>query len=766
MREFLPHQERAVVIVDDALFYSILRRQRLKGGFLRFDMRRSSELQARFEPTYYAECLREFDIVPAHADLIKPYLLPAFDEETEDETLLEWKKIAIHLMDKGILRRPKALPKDRLIECWNDPDVEPYFVAGASFHVWEEQCATPWKRLIAPDEHAQLRHAVQLVAAWLEEGVSPNRIVIANAMPEDRFLLQTLANRYGFTLTNDDRTPLNQLPSVSRFWHLMDEIDPKRAMEETFSDETDPIKATIRDLIELYEGLPESKRWIRFELQRKTSDTKAKRHGVKLVAYSDLNGQDDNKTIILNAYEGSLPALVQDDGILTDRTKPHLGIRTSIQANAQRRRRIVRIVEGVEDIVLIVPAKVKGNPTVGIDPSMFHRPCQTIQPSEDWLERSRADARFLLGALSHDALTYGVRSTLYHRLSASIPAIEQYNPQFSGIDSATNQRLLKSPTTLSASSLETFFSCRFRYLLTHLLKMEPASSSLSSELGSAVHRRLEHLEERDHEPLELSSTKHGTMRLQTYEMAVNRRLDRVVGRLLEHAAQTEFRDVAHEVSVLVPIEGTKRFVLKGRIDRIMAHRIENQDYLVVIDYKTGSAMFDEEAFQKGMDLQLIVYLELMRHIPEFVQAKIAGFLIQPIPLGRLTEVDGGDDLAARMKLKGYFLDRTDLAKAFDSGGFVRGLAFKNDGTFQRRAKVVGEEQFEQWLKQLQIHLQTAVRQIELGDYRITPVSKKPGESESVSCQYCPFAGICYSANRNLEDAQEEVERGEDDLWLD
>lgn len=766
MKAFHPHQDRAVVIVDDALFRTILRRQRQTGDFLRFDLRRSSELNARFEPTYYAECLRAFEIVPAHADLIKPYLLAALDKEIEAKDLLEWKRIATHLFDKGILRRSRPLPDDCPIECWNDPNVEPYLVAKASDHLWEERRETPWKRLIANDEHAQLRYAVQLVARWLEEGVSMDRIVIANAMPEDRFLLRTLAKRYGFRLSDDERTPLIQLPSVGRFWHRMDNMDPIQALDEVFPDEKDPIKATLREMIEMYVGFPDSKQWIGFELKRRTVVFHSDLQGVKLVALSELSALDDVKTIVLHACEGSLPPLAQDDEILSDHDKPLLGIRTSMDENTLRRRRVARIVEGVEDLVLIVPAKVLGNPTVGIDPSMFRRPCQTIHPSESWLERSLVDARFLFASLSHDVSTYGVRSALYHRLNASFPPIDHYDPRFRGIDSATNRLLLKSPTTLSATSLETFFSCRFRYLLTHLLKMEPTRRSLSADLGTAVHQRLEQLNQRDQTPFSLSSTEYGTARLRSFELAANRRLDRVVERLLKHATQTAFRDVAHEVSVSVPIQGTNRFVLKGRIDRIMAHRLDNQDYLVVIDYKTGTAMFDEEAFEKGMDLQLIVYLELMRNLPEYAKAKIAGFLIQPIPLGRLSELKRDDDLADRMKMKGYLIDRTDLAKAFDSGGFVRGLAFKNDGTFQRHAKVVDEHQFDVWLAKLQDHLQTAVRQIEQGDYRITPFSKNPGESESVSCQYCPFAGICYSANRTVDEAEDEVERGEDDAWLD
>lgn len=766
MREFAPQQERAVVVVDDAMYASILRRQRLQGDFLRYEMRRSSDLNARFGPKYYAECLREFGLIPAYAHRLKPYLFSSLLLDVDDEEWQTWKKIATHLIVKGIMRRPKPLPPNRPIECWNDPDVEPMLVPTAAHREWQEGKETPWMRLEAKDERTQLRYAVQLAAAWIEEGVSPQNIIIANAKPEDGFFLKTLAKRYGFELSDDGRTPLIRLPSVARFWMRLEEADFETAYREVFADEADAISQSVRDILDSYIGLPDAKRWILFELEMRTVATTPSRGGVKLALLSQLSPLDDAKTIVLSACEGWFPTLVQDDGVLSDWRKAQQKMRTSIEENELRRRRIARIVESVEDIVLIVPAKIAGSPTVGIDPQSFRRPCRKLAPSETWYERSREDALFQYGALSHEARTYGVSPSLYNRLAATFQAIERYDPKFRGIDPSTNQRLLKTPTTLSATSLEVFFSCRFRYLLTQLLNMEPPFDSLSSTLGTAVHRRLEQLDTQDPPALRLTSDEYGKTRLCTFELATSRRLEKIVQRLLEHASQSAFQDIAHERSITVPIEGTDQFVLKGRIDRIMAHRLDNQDYLVVIDYKTGQAGFDQEAFQNGTDLQLMVYLELLRKHPEFKQARIAGFLIQPIPLGRLAEQDGVDDLHDRMRMKGYLFNRVDLARAFDSGGFVRSLAFKNDGTFHSRAKVFDSEQLDAWMDQLQRHLQNAVRQIEQGDYRITPIQKKSGESESVSCQYCPFAGICYSANRNLVEPDETIELEGDDAWQD
>lgn len=243
-------------------------------------------------------------------------------------------------------------------------------------------------------------------------------------------------------------------------------------------------------------------------------------------------------------------------------------------------------------------------------------------------------------------------------------------------------------------------------------------------------------------------------------------MERVVSRLLNHLGQSAFRDVASEVAYRIPIEGTADFELKGRIDRIMAYRDGETDYLVVIDYKTGNASFSETDFEQGIDLQLIVYLELVRTDSAFERAQIAGFFYQPIPLGRLSEEDDGDDLDRRMKMKGYILDHAGIAKAFDPGGFVRGLQFKNDGTFHAKTKTFDQDRLNLWFAQLRRHLQTAIEEIEEGDYRITPIAKKPGESESVSCQYCPFSGICYLSHKRPQTDEDKTESEDDESWQD
>lgn len=763
MTTLLPQTKDAILIVDDAAFSSILRRQREDGVFARFDLRRASDRKERFSTAYYAECFRAFGILPAYAERLKPYLVPAYLAEQPKGDAATWNAIARHLIDTGVLKLPVKLR--RPVELVNGPDLEPCMTDSAKPVIHAPRASIPWKLLFAPDERSQLRFAVQLAAKWLEEGIRPERIAIANVLEQDAFLLATLARRYGFSVALRQRTPLIRLSVVALFWQRIQSEDPVATIEALFPDETDPIRAELLEIATLYDGFSDPLPFWRFELERRNVVRPSLSGAVRIISWEDLNVFEDAHTIVLNACEGLFPTLRQDDGLCPDETLPKLGMRTSIAENERRRTQVKQAVEAILDLILIAPDKRGGSPVAAVETDRFDRPHVVIAPEDDWLACSERDAQFLRAAMTFDQKTYGITSSLLRRLDASLPSPTPYDPRFKGIDAATNNRLWKHPHVLSASSLETYFACRFRYLLTHLLHMEPKISSLSASLGTAVHRRLENLAGFS-TPVQLTHPEFGPARLRTFEVAVDRRLERVVAHLMAHLSQSTFADAGAEKTLEARIADHDDVILRGRIDRIMTVRFDDRDYVAVIDFKTGQANFSPDDFERGTDLQLMVYWELIRKQPEFATASLAGFFYQPVALNRLNETDGADDFAKRMKMSGYVLDRTDVAKAFDAGGFVRGFQIKNDGTFHANVKRFDQDRLEGWLVRLQTHLQNAIAQIEQGDYRITPIAKKPGASESVSCQYCPFAGICYLANKQSGDEATEADREEAEEWAD
>jgi len=55
----------------------------------------------------------------------------------------------------------------------------------------------------------------------------------------------------------------------------------------------------------------------------------------------------------------------------------------------------------------------------------------------------------------------------------------------------------------------------------------------------------------------------------------------------------------------------RRLILTGRVDRVDALIHEGSEYLKIIDYKTGNTKFDPEEARAGVQLQLMLYMDML-----------------------------------------------------------------------------------------------------------------------------------------------------------
>ena len=60
--------------------------------------------------------------------------------------------------------------------------------------------------------------------------------------------------------------------------------------------------------------------------------------------------------------------------------------------------------------------------------------------------------------------------------------------------------------------------------------------------------------------------------------------------------------------ITAPLSGGRSLKLVGRIDRIDLCREEDGIFVKILDYKSGSLDLDEELIRRGIQLQLILYM--------------------------------------------------------------------------------------------------------------------------------------------------------------
>jgi ATP-dependent helicase/nuclease subunit B len=142
--------------------------------------------------------------------------------------------------------------------------------------------------------------------------------------------------------------------------------------------------------------------------------------------------------------------------------------------------------------------------------------------------------------------------------------------------------------------------------------------------------------------------------------------------------------------------------LVGLIDKIVMVRNEQgQEYLAVVDYKSGAESFEEKLLPYGWSLQLPIYALMLENHPEFKGKEILGLFIQHIIEASLlakTMDIGEETFPKSYQLDGIILaDKSKIAlldRTMKSGksSFIEGVSLVKSGEFKKtnHVKTAGE----------------------------------------------------------------------------
>lgn len=205
-----------------------------------------------------------------------------------------------------------------------------------------------------------------------------------------------------------------------------------------------------------------------------------------------------------------------------------------------------------------------------------------------------------------------------------------------------------------------------------------------------------------------------------------------------------------------------RMTVNGIIDRMDICKDEESgdEYIRIVDYKTGSRDFDLAAFYYGLSLQLTVYLdqaikqrrEYHLRRGESISVNPGGMLYQKIHdpyvkvTSDMTEEKIADARRKGMKLTGLLPDDSRALTLNDSrlegqkgkSDFLP-VDYKKDGGLSVDSKVLGSSDFGTILAFSGIRLEELAKEIYLGNISVQPKCTK---KTKLPCEYCAFKEIC------------------------
>jgi len=226
------------------------------------------------------------------------------------------------------------------------------------------------------------------------------------------------------------------------------------------------------------------------------------------------------------------------------------------------------------------------------------------------------------------------------------PAISEYgtvaNPTSANdqtLSQESTSRLYGEVITTAASRLESYARCPFAYFMTYNLGAQPRKrfQVLSADLGTLFHDILAQFARQEWQgktPREITRTEidhhvdnilaaltagrdifHDTARNRHMLNKMRRVAAASIWALGQHLKMGSYTPAFAEYEVHtsegIALPSGKTLHLKGYVDRVDTLEVDGQEYVKIIDYKSGNVKFDMREVRKGIQLQLMIYMNIL-----------------------------------------------------------------------------------------------------------------------------------------------------------
>lgn len=338
---------------------------------------------------------------------------------------------------------------------------------------------------------------------------------------------------------------------------------------------------------------------------------------------------------------------------------------------------------------------------------------------------------------------------------------------------------------LSASKLEVYNQCPYKYYLQYILKVDSINNSLiqSNEIGTLVHYVLEknHHYFNNYQAKNFDSLKEDihlsiqnylkTHMLKKYALKKNQFFLKLIEDDLYNTIIVLAKQMQHGLFELSACEERvydkiQDIELKGFIDRVDLY----QNYLKVIDYKSSNKELNLELARLGFNMQMLIYLEMLSKNKNYDKGAVLYFNTKKRILKSeisILEKQDPESFFKLYKMDGYSVDDTylEIDHEIEQESDIIKIKLKKDGSPYSNAKIISHDELDTLLQEITLHIQSLYQQMITGDIRIYPTrSDNPNIDMHINpCRFCHYKAICnydifYNEDHQIELGGQNEER--------
>ncbi len=513
----------------------------------------------------------------------------------------------------------------------------------------------------------------------------------------------------------------------------------------------------IKELINITNTLPEEKvddTYIEYFIYKCKTTNIPKSHidGIECISFLDTELEETDFVYVLGCNMENMPTVYKDEDFLSDATKEQLEIDTSLDKNKIEKQKWLQKIQNTKNVIMTYKLKT---PFDSYTKSIVLENFPIRNSKIDKYCYSNLYNQICLAKKIEKLIKYNEQDIDINKLYSKYPTISYrtYDNTFTGISSSEITSLLQNKVYLSYSSMNNYYLCGFKYYIANVLKLDIYEETFMTEIGNLYHYVLSKSVE---ESFDFETEYNNYIKEKTWSNKekfflhkLKDELRFVIETLSYQNRFTTLKETLCEEKLYT--NPSSKIVFSGIIDKIMYKEEDNQKLVSIIDYKTGTPETNIMNIPYGLEMQLPVYVYLLKHNPKFRESKIVGFYLQKV-LNKDFSYDGDDYICEKRKLlrlDGYSIQDETLLEQFDTtykdSEFIRGMKIGKNG-FYSYAKTITEEQIETMSKKVEEKIKEAADNIFNGNFPINP--KRIGD-DLVGCKYCKFKDICYKTEKDV-----------------
>ena len=529
---------------------------------------------------------------------------------------------------------------------------------------------------------------------------------------------------------------------------------------------------------------------------------------------ADRMRADNPKSVyILGANEGEFPQAVSSGGLLSENDRVILSTNDlelysfGETLNLQERYFAYMATSVASEKLTVTYLGNGKNPTPSIIVTSLKKLFPNMKeikysdiPNIDLVE-SKAAAFELMAERFNDNTEFSESLKEYFKEDIRFSSVKKLceNDDMKINDSDLSTNLFGKDMYLSASRLEDFFNCRFRYFCKFGLMAKPRQKAEMDAMrtGTVIHYVLEKLIGevgsnqlgkmnnseirivvdkylRYYLKNEMGSSDDFSARFTYQFLRLSKMLYSVVSRLAAEFAQSEFEAKVFELNIdqdgdvkptVINLESGGTVQIRGEVDRVDVLDKNGERYVRVVDYKSGNKKFALSDVIYGLNLQMFVYLFALCNDKSYEFSGIpAGVLYMHASRSVLSSdrnIESSKLISEEnkgFKMKGLVLydESHDILSSMEKdlgGKYIPVKITKKDGL---KGCFASLEELGRIGKKVENLIAEMGNLLQFGNIEQNPIN---GKNHDKTCEYCDYSSVCANRriieNREMDDLTDE-----------